>query len=68
MVRGGNLDYTALDQVTEIVQNRVMNSRTERKAVGPSSRSARKRLVMTDADYVVVGAGSSRLRGGLSLG
>ncbi|MEC8200153.1 MAG: enoyl-CoA hydratase-related protein, partial [Pseudomonadota bacterium] len=26
MVRGGNLDYTALDQVTEIVQNRVMNS------------------------------------------
>ena len=26
MVRGGNLDYTALDQFTEIVQNRVMNS------------------------------------------
>ena len=26
MVRGSNLDYTALDQFTEIVQNRVMNS------------------------------------------
>lgn len=26
MVRGGNLDYAALDQLTEIVQNRVMNS------------------------------------------
>ena len=33
MVRGGNLDYTALDQFTEIVQNRVMNS-VDRKEGG----------------------------------
>ncbi len=26
MVRGSNMDYTAVDQLTEIVQNRVMNS------------------------------------------
>ena len=26
MVRGGNLDYTAVNQLTEFVQNRVMNS------------------------------------------
>lgn len=26
MVRGGNLDYAAIDQITEVAQNRVMNS------------------------------------------
>ena len=26
MVRASNLDYTAIDQITEVAQNRVMNS------------------------------------------
>ena len=33
MVRGSNLDFTAVNQLTEIVQNRVMNS-NDRKEGG----------------------------------
>ena len=31
MVRASNLDYTALDQITDIVQTRVMNSDDRRE-------------------------------------
>ena len=59
MVRGGNLDYTALDQITEIVQNRVMNS-DDRKEGGRAFVEKRAAVwSSTDMDYVVVGAGSA---------
>ena len=31
MVRASNLDYTAIDQITEVAQNRVMNSNDRKK-------------------------------------
>ena len=41
MVRGDGLDYAAIDQITDVIQNRVMNSRTARKAAAPLLRNGR---------------------------
>ena len=49
MVRGDNLDYTAKDQITEIIQNRVMNSQ-DRKEGGRAFVEKRPAVWPTGSD------------------